>query len=427
MELNSLSKTDPIVASLITGELGRQRNCIELIASENFISPSVMEAMGSVLSNKYAEGLPSKRYYGGCHIVDEVETLAIERACELFGCSYANVQAHSGVNANIAAYLACVKPGDTVLGMNLAHGGHLSHGSPVNFSGILYNMAAYGLDPKTETIDMDEVERVAKKTRPKMIIVGASAYPRILDFERFGAIAREVDAYLLADIAHISGLIAAGVHPSAFPYADICTSTTHKTLRGPRGGFLLTDDEEIAARVNKAVFPGTQGGPLMHVIAAKAVAFAEALTPEYRAYAAQVIKNATAMGEGMVEGGLRLVSGGTDNHLCLVDLTPADITGRDAETLLESLGITANKNAIPFDALPPAVTSGIRVGAPAMTTRGFDEKDSKLVGQLIARAIFERNDRAALQKVAATVQELIAAHPLYPDLQHNGAPCAQAM
>ncbi|MCL2529331.1 MAG: serine hydroxymethyltransferase [Coriobacteriia bacterium] len=417
MELTNLSQTDPVVARLVSGELERQRNCIELIASENFISPSVMEAMGSVLSNKYAEGLPSKRYYGGCHVVDEVERLAIERICKLFDCNFANVQAHSGVNANIAAYLACIKPGDTVLGMNLAHGGHLSHGSPVNFSGILYNIVAYGLDPQTETINMDEVERVAKETRPKMIIVGASAYPRILDFERFGSIAKEVDAYLLADIAHISGLIAGGVHPSAFPYADVCTSTTHKTLRGPRGGFILANDEVLAAKLNKAIFPGTQGGPLMHVIAAKAVAFAEALKPEFREYSAQVVKNAKAMGEGLIEGGLRLVSGGTDNHLCLVDLTAAGITGNVAEELLESLGITANKNAIPFDKLPPAVTSGIRVGAPAMTTRGFDEKDSKLVGELIARAIFERDNPVARKEVADTVQQLIDAHPLYTELK----------
>lgn len=416
MELSNLQKTDPTVASLIMGELNRQRNCIELIASENFISPSVMEAMGSVLSNKYAEGLPGKRYYGGCHIVDDVEALAITRVCELFNCNYANVQPHSGVSANIAAYLAMVNPGDTVLGMSLAHGGHLSHGSPVNFSGILYNMAAYGLAPETETINMDEVERVAKETRPKMIIVGASAYPRIIDFERFGTIAKEVDAVLLADIAHISGLIAAGVHPSAFPHADICTSTTHKTLRGPRGGFVLMQDEEVAAKINKAVFPGTQGGPLEHVIAAKAVAFAEALTPEFKDYAAQVVKNAKAMGEAMIEGGLRLVSGGTDNHLCLVDLTAADITGKEAEELLESLGITANKNAIPFDKKPPAVTSGIRLGTPAMTTRGFDEQNSRLVGELIARAIFQRADSAALKQVADTVRELLDAHPLYPEL-----------
>ncbi|MCL2808087.1 MAG: serine hydroxymethyltransferase [Coriobacteriia bacterium] len=416
MELTNLRTTDPVVASLITGELDRQRNCIELIASENFISKSVMEAMGSVLSNKYAEGLPDKRYYGGCHVVDDVEKLAIERICELFGCNYANVQAHSGVNANIAAYLSCVQPGDTVLGMSLAHGGHLSHGSPVNFSGILYNMVSYGLDPDTEIINMDEVERIAIETQPKMIIVGASAYPRILDFERFGSIAQKVGAYLLADIAHISGLIAAGVHPSAFPYADICTSTTHKTLRGPRGGFLLANDAEIAAKVNKAIFPGTQGGPLMHVIAAKAVAFAEALLPEFKIYAAQIVKNAKAMGEGLIEGGLRLVSGGTDNHLCLVDLSAAGITGKDAEELLESLGITANKNAIPFDKLPPSVTSGIRVGTPAMTTRGFDEEESKLIGSLIAKVIFNRDDATAKQEVESTVQELIAAHPLYPQL-----------
>ena len=417
MELTSLYKTDPVIAELITGELDRQRNCIELIASENFISPSVMEAMGSVLSNKYAEGLPSNRYYGGCEVVDKVEDLAIERVCQLFNCGYANVQPHSGVSANIAAYLACVNPGDTVLGMSLAHGGHLSHGSPVNFSGMLYNMAAYELDPETETINMDEVERIAKETRPKMIIVGASAYPRTLDFERFANIAHEVDAYLLADIAHISGLIAAGVHPNAFPHADICTSTTHKTLRGPRGGFVLMNNKEIANKVNKAVFPGTQGGPLMHVIAAKAVAFAEALTPEFKDYAAQVVKNAAAMGQGIAEGGLRLVSGGTDNHLCLIDLSAADISGKDAEELLGALGITVNKNAIPFDKLPPAVTSGIRVGAAAMTSRGFDQKDSKLVGQLIARAIYGRNDKDVKQEVASAVQELIAARPLYANLR----------
>lgn len=416
MEFKTLQTADPAVAQLINNELSRQRSCIELIASENFVSPSVMEAMGSVLTNKYAEGLPGKRYYGGCTVVDEVESLAIERVCKLFGCTYANVQPHSGASANIAAYLASVEPGDTVLGMSLAHGGHLSHGSPVNISGILYNMESYGLDPETETINMDEVERIAKETQPKMIIVGASAYPRIIDFERFGAIAKEVGAVLMADIAHIAGLIAGGMHPSAFPYADIVTSTTHKTLRGPRGGFIMMNDEAVAAKINKAVFPGTQGGPLMHVIAAKAVAFAEALEPSFTTYAQQVVKNAQALGQGMTEGGLRLVSGGTDNHLCLVDLSPADITGKEAEELLESLGITANKNAIPFDTKPPAVTSGIRLGTPAMTTRGFDEADAKLVGQLIARAIFERNDAAAKQKVSSTIKELIAAHPLYPSL-----------
>ena len=416
MNLTNLRQTDPAIAVLIERELERQRDYIELIASENFISPSVMEAMGSVLSNKYAEGQPGRRYYGGCNVVDDVENLAIERICELFNCKFANVQAHSGVSANIAAYMACIKPGDRVLGMNLAHGGHLSHGSPANFSGMLYDIVAYGLDPETETIDMDEVERIAKATRPKMIIVGASAYPRFLDFARFGAIAREVDAYLMADIAHISGLIAAGVHPSAFPYADVCTSTTHKTLRGPRGGFLLCNDEDLANRIDKAVFPGTQGGPLMHVIAAKAVAFAEALTPEYRLYAAQIVKNAKAMGDGLAAGGLRLVSGGTDNHLCLVDLTSAGITGKDAAELLESLGITANKNAIPYDKLPPAVTSGIRVGSPAMTTRGFDEADSRLVGELIAKAIFGRDDEHIKQEVSDSVKELIDAHPLYEAL-----------
>jgi glycine hydroxymethyltransferase len=300
--------------------------------------------------------------------------------------------------------------------MSLAHGGHLSQGSPVNFSGMLYNMEAYGVDQETETIDMDEVLRIAKETRPKLIIVGASAYPRTIDFERFGQIAKEVDAYLLADIAHIAGLIAGGAHPSSIPHADISTSTNHKTLRGPRGGFLLSNDEELSKKINKAVFPGTQGGPLMHVIAAKAVAFAEALTPEFKQYAHQIVTNAQAMGKGMAEGGLRLVSGGTDNHLNLADLTAANITGKEAEVLLEGLGITANKNAIPFDKLSPNVTSGIRVGTPAMTSRGFDAQESELIGQLIAKAIFERDDQVALTKVKNTVQDLIEAHPLYPEL-----------
>jgi glycine hydroxymethyltransferase len=417
MKLDFLTQTDPLIADLIKGELNRQRDCIELIASENFISPSVMEAMGSVLSNKYAEGLPGERYYGGCHVVDDVESAAIDRACELFGCSFANVQPHSGVSANIAAYLATVQPGETVLGMSLAHGGHLSHGSPVNFSGILYHMESYGVDPQTETIDMDEVERVAKKVRPKMIIVGASAYPRTIDFERFGQIAKEVDAYLLADIAHIAGLIAGGAHPSSIPYADISTSTTHKTLRGPRGGFVLSNDPKLANKINKAVFPGSQGGPLMHVIAAKAVAFAEALTPDFKTYAHQVVTNAKAIGKGMTDGGLRLVSGGTDNHLCLVDLSAADITGSEAEILLEDLGITANKNAIPYDKLPPNVTSGIRVGTAAMTSRGFNAKEAELIGQLIAKAIFGREDQVVRTKVKNSILDLIAARPLYPELE----------
>ena len=416
MSLDYLRKSDPAIAELIESELERQRGCIELIASENFISPAVMEAMGSVLSNKYAEGLPGARYYGGCHVVDDVETIAIRRACELFACEFANVQAHSGVSANIAAYLATVQPGDTVLGMSLAHGGHLSHGSAVNFSGMLYNMVAYGVDRQSETINMDEVERLAKKHRPKMIIVGASSYPRTLDFAAFGRIAKEVDAYLLADIAHIAGLIAGGVHPSPLPYADICTSTTHKTLRGPRGGFLLCNSAELARRIDKAIFPGSQGGPLMHVIAAKAVAFAEALQPQFKSYCQQIIKNTQAIGRGMAAGGLRLVSGGSDNHLCLVDLTAADITGQEAEQLLERLGITANKNAIPFDRLSPNVASGIRVCTAAITSRGFDAEQSEQVGELIARAIFNRSDPVVAQKVKNAVTDLLAAHPLYPEL-----------
>ncbi|MDR3136662.1 MAG: serine hydroxymethyltransferase [Coriobacteriales bacterium] len=416
MALEYLRKNDPTIAKLVHGELERQRNCIELIASENFISLPVMEAMGSVLSNKYAEGLPGARYYGGCHVVDDVETVAINRACELFGCKFANVQAHSGVSANIAAYLATVQPGDTVLGMSLAHGGHLSHGAGVNFSGMLYNVVHYGVSRETETIDMNTVEQLAKKFRPKMIIVGASSYPRTLDFAAFGRIAQEVGAYLLADIAHIAGLIAGGAHPSPLPFADICTSTTHKTLRGPRGGFLLSNDEELARRIDKAIFPGSQGGPLMHVIAAKAVSFAEALRPEFARYCEQILKNTQAIGRGMTDGGLRLVSGGSDNHLCLVDLTPASITGQEAERLLEGMGITANKNAIPFDTLSPNVASGLRVGTAAMTTRGFTEDESEQVGKLIAQAIFNRSDVVVAQKVRNAVMDLLAAHPLYPEL-----------
>jgi len=375
-----------------------------------------MEAVGSVLTNKYAEGYPGKRYYGGCHVVDEVEQLAIDRARELFGVGFVNVQPHSGVSANIAAYLTLVQPGDTVLAMSLAHGGHLTHGSPVNFSGLLYNIVSYGVCLEKETIDMDEVERIAQETRPKMIIAGASAYPRIIDFERFAAIARSVDAYLMVDIAHIAGLIAGGSHPSPVPYADLVTSTTHKTLRGPRGGFLMTNNEEIAARIDKAIFPGSQGGPLQHVIAGKAVAFGEALRPDFKAYTAQIVKNMQAMGEAMEEGGLRLVSGGTDNHLALVDLTAADVTGKEAENVLDAAGLTVNKNSIPNETRSPFVTSGIRVGSAAMTTRGFKEDEARLIGSLIARVIFEHDDQVALTKVRNAVTDLLAAHPLYPDL-----------
>jgi glycine hydroxymethyltransferase len=413
MSLDTLRAQDPAIASVITDELNRERTQIELIASENFVSPAVLEAVGSILTNKYAEGYPGKRYYGGCHVVDVGESLAIERAKQLFGSKFANVQPHSGASANLAAYLAVVKPGDTVLGMSLAHGGHLTHGSPVNFSGLVYNMVEYGVDPDTERLDMDEVERIAKECRPGMIIAGASAYSRIIDFERFSQIAKTVDAALMVDIAHIAGLVAGGVHPSPVPYADIVTSTSHKTLRGPRGGFILSNDEEIAARVNKAIFPGSQGGPLQHVIAGKAVAFGEALQPEFKDYAKQIIVNMKAMGEAMVEGGLRLVSGGTDNHLALVDLTAADVTGKEAEIILDKVGITVNKNTIPNEKRSPFVAGGIRVGSAAMTTRGFNEEESREIGRLIARVIFEHADQIALTKVKNSVADLLATHPLY--------------
>jgi glycine hydroxymethyltransferase len=411
-----LYDSDPHIASAIDDELKRQRTCIELIASENFTSPAVLEAVGSVLTNKYAEGYPGRRYYGGCNVVDVIEATAIERACELFGCAFANVQAHSGASANLTAYMACVEVGDTVLGMSLAHGGHLTHGSPVNYSGLWYDMASYGVDPHDEVIDMDEVERIAKECRPKAIIAGASAYPRILDFERFSQIAKEVKATLVVDMAHIAGLVAAGAHPSPFPWADIVTSTSHKTLRGPRGGFVLTNDEELARKIDKATFPGTQGGPLMHVIAGKAVAFKEAQSPQFKDYAHRVVANMRAMGEAMIDGGLRLVSGGTDNHLALVDLSAADVTGKDAEILLESIGITVNKNTIPNETRSPFVTSGIRVGAAAMTTRGFNDGEARAIGAIIARSIFGRDDRVCLQKAANEVADLLAAHPLSPGL-----------
>lgn len=414
--LDQILTTDPEVAEAIKAELTRQRNQIELIASENIVSPAVMEAMGSVLTNKYAEGYPGKRYYGGCEKVDIVETLAIERAKELFGAGFANVQPHSGANANLAAYQALIKPGDTVLGMSLDHGGHLTHGSPVNFSGKLYNIVAYGVDPETEVLNYDEMERIAMECKPALIVGGASAYPRVIDFKRMREIADKVGAYLMIDMAHIAGLVAAGLHPSPVPYAHVVTTTTHKTLRGPRGGLILTNDEAIAKKINSAVFPGTQGGPLEHVIAGKAVAFGEALKPEFKEYAQAIIDNCAAMGEGMIEGGLRLVSGGTDNHLVLVDLTPADVTGKDAEKVLDKVGLTVNKNTIPNEQRSPFVTSGIRVGTAAGTTRGFNAAEFKQIGALIAKAVFNINDEAVLAEVRASVDELLAAHPLYPTL-----------
>ena len=416
MSLSHLSATDPQIADAINQELGRQRSSIELIASENFTSPSVMEAVGSILTNKYAEGYPGKRYYGGCEKVDVVENLARDRAKELFKCNFANVQPHSGANANFAAYEALVSLGDTIMGLSLDHGGHLTHGSPVNFSGKDYTFVAYGVDPETERIDYDEMERLAKEHRPKIIVGGASAYPRVIDFQRMREIADEVGAYLMIDMAHIAGLVATGAHPSPVPYAHVVTSTSHKTLRGPRGGFILSNDEEIAKKIDKAVFPGSQGGPLMHVIAGKAVAFGEALKSDYADYIDHVVENAAKMGQGMIDGGLRLVSGGTDNHLCLVDLTPADVTGKDAEKMLEHVGLTVNKNTIPNEKRSPFVTSGIRVGSPAGTSRGFSAEEFYEIGQLIAATVFNGDNEAKQADIAAHVQALIEKHPLYPEL-----------
>lgn len=418
MALSYVSQTDPVVADALRQELARERDSVELIASENFTSPAVMEAVGSVLTNKYAEGYPRKRYYGGCEKVDIVEDLARDRACELFGCRFANVQPHSGANANLAAYFSIIKPGDTILGMSLDQGGHLTHGSPVNFSGRLYHVEAYGVDSETETIDYDALEAKAKECRPQVIVGGASAYPRIIDFERMAAIAHEVGAYFMVDMAHIAGLVATGAHPSPVPHADIVTSTSHKTLRGPRGGFILTNDEELYKKINSAVFPGAQGGPLMHVIAGKAVAFGEALAPSFAAYIDQVVENARVLGQGMMDGGLRLVSGGTDNHLCLVDLTAADVTGKDAEKLLEGVGLTVNKNSIPNEPRSPFVTSGIRVGSAAATTRGFTADDFYQVGQLIAATVFNAGDEGKLDDIRTKVEAMLVAHPLYPELTY---------
>ena len=414
MALRYLPQSDPELATAIDAELARQRGTIELIASENFVSMAVLEAAGTVLTNKYAEGLPGKRYYGGCERVDVVEDLARERAKKLFGAEHANVQPHAGAPANLAAFYAFMQPGDTYLGMNLAMGGHLTHGSPVNFSGKWFNVVPYGLGAD-ERIDYDALERLAKEHRPKMIIAGASAYPRIIDFERFAAIAAEVDAKLMVDMAHIAGLVATGAHPSPVPHADVVTSTTHKTLRGPRSGLILCKAEHQVV-IDKAVFPGLQGGPLEHIIAAKATAFHEAMQPEFKTYIDAVVVNARVMGEAMVEGGLRLVSGGTDNHLMLVDLRPASITGKDAEKLLEEVGFTVNKNAIPNDPESPFVTSGIRVGSAAMTTRGFDEQEAHTVGRLIAETIFKRDEPARLEAIRAEVRALVDSHPLYPEL-----------
>ena len=407
-----LRSNDPEVYSAVMAETERQRNKIELIASENFVSETVMEANGTTLTNKYAEGYPAKRYYGGCEYVDVVENIAIERAKALFGAGYANVQPHSGAQANMAVFFALLTPGDTVLSMSLAHGGHLSHGSPVNMSGKYWNIVPYGVSPETEMIDYDEVRRLALLHKPKLILAGASAYPRTIDFARFSEIAKEVGAYLMVDMAHIAGLVAAGKHPSPIPYADVTTTTTHKTLRGPRGGLILTNDEEIAKLINKAIFPGTQGGPLMHTITAKAVCFGEALKPEFTDYAAKIIENTAVLAETLVSEGFRLVSGGTDNHLILVDLTGMKVdTGKEAEHLLDEVGITCNKNAIPFDTQKPFVTSGIRLGTAAITTRGFDAEDTREVARLIALTLkdYENKKDEVKERVSALCQK----HPLY--------------
>ena len=415
MNQQPLNQIDPQVAAAIGEELGRQRHKIELIASENFVSPAVMQAMGTVLTNKYAEGYPGHRYYGGCEFVDKVEELARQRACELFGAEHANVQPHCGANANLAAFFTFVKPGDTVMGMNLSEGGHLSHGSPVNISGKYFHIVPYGVDPETERIDYDKLEKIAKECQPKMILGGASAYPRIIDFERMAAIAHGVGAVLMIDMAHIAGLVAAGLHPSPVPYADVVTTTTHKTLRGPRGGMILCP-EKYAKQVDKAVFPGTQGGPLMHIIAAKAVALGEALKPEFKEYQKQIIKNAAAMADELTKQGLRLVSGGTDNHLVLVDTRSKNLTGKDAEHMLDAIGITCNKNTIPNDPESPFVTSGIRLGAPAATTRGFKEDDFREVAKIIGLVLSNPGKEEAQKEAAARVAALCEKYPLYPNL-----------
>lgn len=415
--MDQLRKQDPAVLEAMNLELKRQRNNIELIASENIVSEAVMEAMGSVLTNKYAEGYPSKRYYGGCEYVDIVEDIARDRAKELFGAEHANVQPHSGAQANMAVYLAALNPGDTVLGMNLAHGGHLTHGSPVNASGLLYNFVAYGVQEDSFLIDYDEVRKAAFKHRPRLIVAGASAYPRIIDFEKIAAIANDVGALFMVDMAHIAGLVAAGLHPSPVPHAHFVTTTTHKTLRGPRGGLILCR-KPWAAAIDKAVFPGTQGGPLMHVIASKAVALGEALQPSFKVYAENVVKNAKALAETLVAEGLNLVSGGTDNHLILIDTRNLNITGKVAEHVLDSIGITVNKNAIPFDPTSPFVTSGIRIGTPAATSRGMDEEAMKEIGRIIATTLKSPEDEAVLSSCRTRVSNLTEQYPLYSSLTY---------
>ncbi len=410
--MDFVSSHDPELGAAIRSEYQRQCDNIELIASENIVSEAVLAAMGSVLTNKYAEGYPGKRYYGGCQCVDVAENLAIQRACELFGARFANVQPHSGAQANYAVYMALCQPGDTVLGMNLDHGGHLTHGSPVNFSGRYFKMVSYGVNEETGVIDYGEVERIAKECKPKMIIAGASAYPRTIDFQRFREIADQVGAYLWVDMAHIAGLVAAGLHPSPIPCAHVTSTTTHKTLRGPRGGLLLTNDEELAKKLNSAIFPGSQGGPLMHVIAAKAVALGEALKPEFKTYQQQVVKNSAALAQGLVKRGMKLVSGGTDNHLSLIDLRDlGELTGKELERRLDEVRITANKNKVPGDPRSPFQTSGLRVGSPAVTSRGFVEADMDQVAEYIALAATDFQAKA--EEIRAGVAALTAKYPIY--------------
>lgn len=411
--METLKKSDPEIAAKLDSELNRQRTKLELIASENIVSKAVLEAQGSVLTNKYAEGYPGKRYYGGCEFVDEVEQLAIDRAKKLFGAEYANVQPHSGAQANMAVFFALLQPGDTVMGMNLNDGGHLTHGSPVNMSGKYFKIVPYGVTKETETIDYDALEKKAQECQPKLIVAGASAYARIIDFPRLADIAHRVGAYLMVDIAHIAGLVAAGEHPSPVPYADVVTTTTHKTLRGPRGGMILCKDAEFGQQFNKAVFPGIQGGPLMHVIAGKAVALGEALRPEFREYARQVRKNAAALADTLMKDGFRIVSGGTDNHLMLVDLTNKGITGKIAQNVLDEVNITANRNTIPFEPLSPFVTSGLRLGSPALTTRGFKESDMVEVGNIIALVLSSPEDEKVKEEARARVAVLCQKYPLY--------------
>ena len=415
--LDFLAHTDPEIAEIIDLELGRQRSHLELIASENFTSPAVLATQGSVLTNKYAEGLPGKRYYGGCEFIDRAEQLAIDRAKKLFGAEVANVQPHSGAQANFAVFLTLLEPGDTIMGMDLSHGGHLTHGSPVNVSGKWFNVVQYGVNQKTEQLDFNQIRELALKERPKLIICGYSAYPRTIDFAKFKEIADEVGAYLLADIAHIAGLVATGHHPNPVPYCDVVTTTTHKTLRGPRGGLILTRDSELGKKLNKSVFPGTQGGPLEHVIAGKAVAFGEALKPEFKEYSAQVVANAQAMAEGFQARDFKLVSDGTDNHLILVDLRSIGMTGKKADAFVSQVNITANKNTVPFDPESPFVTSGLRLGSPAMTTRGMGRVEFQEIANIIADKLLDPDDKSVQQKCLDRVAALCDRFPLYPYLQ----------